>query len=112
MKYFGIKTPKTIKDDSYISWISYDEHNCWSMFLNHSGKDDQNHRFHGSMSEAIRAYESIGYKLVELDVLEKEIEDNIVRRCNGCLALLKDHYVYCPMCGKIDDKHQLYKLYR
>ncbi len=71
MKYFGIKTPETKKDKSYIFWISSDEHKCWSMFLHHPNYNNEINRYHGSISEGIRAYEAIGYKCVELDIKEK-----------------------------------------
>jgi len=67
MKYFGIKTPG---DASYIWWIATDKHQCWGSFFQYPDKNDKMNSHRLPMSEAIRAYESIGYKCVELDVRE------------------------------------------
>ena len=67
MKYFGIKKP-----DGVIWWITDSKHNSWLAFFQFpSDKDTLNaHRL--PISEAASAYESIGYKCVELNVEEAE----------------------------------------
>jgi hypothetical protein len=61
MRYFGIKKPG---DDGYIWWIGEDQHRAWVAFF-------QQMPNRAPMDEAIRAYEAIGYRCVELDVREK-----------------------------------------
>jgi hypothetical protein len=67
MKYFGIKKP-----DGVIWWITDSKYNSWLAFFQFpSDKDTLNaHRL--PISEAASAYESIGYKCVELNVEEAE----------------------------------------
>lgn len=98
IEYFGIKTPKTERNESYIWWITSGEHSSWSMFLNQPNENNKTNplcvycsqvgnRWHGSISEAIRAYEAIGYKCVELKIVEieecicKEMSDNMCWVC-------------------------------
>ena len=71
MKYFGIKTPKIDNKESYIWWITDSEHNSWMCFFTYPDRDKRLNMYRLSIGEAIRAYESIGYKCVELDVTEK-----------------------------------------
>ncbi len=69
MKYYGIKTPTRSNCESYIYWITSDKHTCWELFF---GASDKQHYAHGSMSEAKKAYEAIGYECVELEIFEAE----------------------------------------
>jgi hypothetical protein len=62
-KYYGIQAP-----DGLIWWIEQDEHRAWYSFFDNTAK----HRL--PMYEAIKAYEAIGYRCVEL-------EPNIVQVC-------------------------------
>jgi hypothetical protein len=71
MKYYGIKTPKTDREESYIWWISDSEHNSWDAFFISPDKVHAYNRSRPSMETAIKAYKSIGYKCVELEVEEK-----------------------------------------
>jgi len=77
MKYFGIKTPKTASHSSYIWWISDSEHNSWMSFFNYPNKDKELNSHRLPLAEAIKAYKAIGYRCVELEVVEKD-ETNIV----------------------------------
>lgn len=68
MKYYGIKTPENEYNvGSYIWWIDTDEHKSWDLFFQYNA-----HR--APLYDAIKAYEAIGYKCVELEI--KEVEDN------------------------------------
>ena len=58
MNYYGIITPDNI---DWIGWIGSDEHRVWSNFFN-----DNPHKL--PLAEAIKAYKSIGYKFVELEI--------------------------------------------
>ena len=71
MNYFGIKTPQRNNEDPYIWWIANSEHESWMSFFQYpSAKREMNaHRL--PLEEAIRAYQSIGYRCVALDVQEK-----------------------------------------
>lgn len=68
MRYFGIKSPKS----DPIWWITDSEHNSWMSFFTYPNdlKERILHRL--PLEEAIRAYKSIGYKCVELNITEKE----------------------------------------
>ena len=59
MRYFGIKKP-----DGEVWWIAEDASRAWLQFFGNVPN-------RSPIAEAIRAYESIGYKCVELDVREK-----------------------------------------
>lgn len=59
MKLFGIKTPA-----DNIFWIAEDQYRSWCLFF----KEYPNRP---TISEAIKAYESIGYRCVEVEVIEK-----------------------------------------
>ena len=62
MKYFGIVT---IDNPPNIGWIEESEHDSWLSFFRHT--------VHAVLiKEAIRAYEAIGYRCVELDVAVKK----------------------------------------
>lgn len=74
MNYFGIKTPSGhagLMGKPYIWWIAESQHEAWMSFFQYpSAKRELNaHRL--PIEEAIRAYEAIGYRCVELDVQEK-----------------------------------------
>ena len=68
MKYFGIQTPKTDRDESYIWWIAPSKHLAWDSFFHFPNKDGERNAYRGPMSEAKRAYKAIGYRCVELSV--------------------------------------------
>lgn len=74
MKYYGIKTPGSETDESYIWWISDSEYNTWRLFFTYPNKDGDKNAHRLPLADAIRAYEAIGYKCVELEV--KEIQKN------------------------------------
>ncbi len=63
MKYYGIQTPKQGHQDSYIYWITHSSHESWMLFFQISGNPIK-----FTISEAIKAYKSIGYKCIELHV--------------------------------------------
>jgi len=71
MRYFGIKTPETDNISSYIWWISDSEHSSWQSFFQYPSKSGDINPHRLPLEEAIKAYESIGYKCVELTILEK-----------------------------------------
>ena len=71
MKYYGIKTPPDKVNDSYIWWIATDKYKCWDMFFQWPDKDGGINYSRAPRETAIRAYESIGYKCVELEIREK-----------------------------------------
>ena len=75
MKYYGIKIPKYKARGEYIWYISNSEHNSWDLFFMYPNKELEKYRHRLPMEEAIRAYEAIGYKCVELEVKEKENEE-------------------------------------
>ncbi len=75
MKYYGIKKPQSEGKDSYIWWISDSSHNSWMMFFQYPNKEGERTPYRLCFADAIRAYESIGYKCVELDVTEMEDTD-------------------------------------
>jgi hypothetical protein len=67
MRYFGIKTPGP---DSYIWWLAEDASRAWMAFFTYPDRS-AGHTFHRlPLAEAIRAYEAIGYKCVEIKVTE------------------------------------------
>jgi hypothetical protein len=73
MTYYGIKAPKNSTyngSDPYIWWIANSPDGCWRSFLTFpSERGDRNaHRL--PISEAIEAYQAIGYKCVRLKVEE------------------------------------------
>lgn len=71
MKYFGIKTPSTEGYEAYVWWISNTRSGAWKSFFQYPDKYDRVYAYRLPLEEAIRAYEAIGYKCVELDVKEK-----------------------------------------
>jgi len=72
MKYWGIKTPKTDNQDSYIWWITNNDHSSWMSFFTQSNKDGEFNAYRLPLATAIKAYKGIGYKCVELLIKEKE----------------------------------------
>ena len=70
MKYFGIKTPKTPEQESYIWWITGNKHESWNAFFQWPNKEGNRNYGSPTMYDAIRAYEGIGYKCVKLKVEE------------------------------------------
>ena len=72
MKYFGIKTPRKDNEDSYIWWISNSEHKSWDDFFSYPDKTNNYNPHRVPLDEAKKAYQSIGYKCVELEVTEIE----------------------------------------
>lgn len=71
MKYFGIKTPHRINNNSYIWWIASGEHECWASFFQYPNKDNELNSHRLPLEEAIRAYAAIGYSCIELEIKEK-----------------------------------------
>lgn len=67
MRYYGIQRPETERDPAYIYWIGTSEYDSWDKFFSLTP-----HR--PPLSEAIRAYEAIGYKCVELEIKKKHNE--------------------------------------
>jgi len=70
MKYFGIKTPGCDNHDPYIYWVADTEYKAWDLFFQYPNKDRNFNSHRVPLEEARRAYEAIGYKCVELDVVE------------------------------------------
>lgn len=68
MKYFGIKTPERESEPSYIQWISDSTHNSWSAFFKYPNKDGDVNACRPPLMDAIRAYQAIGYKCVEISL--------------------------------------------
>lgn len=71
IRYFGIKTPKNKNESGYIWWISNTEHDAWTSFFTFPSRDRTVNPYRTPLADAIRAYEAIGYKCIELDVTEK-----------------------------------------
>ena len=59
-RWYGIINP-----DGEIWWVSKEKHSSWMKFF-----DNNPHRL--PLSEAIKAYEAVGYECVELIVKRKE----------------------------------------
>ncbi|MCP4552021.1 MAG: hypothetical protein GY834_08310 [Bacteroidetes bacterium] len=74
MKYYGIKKPKSRYDEEYIWWIADSEHDAWNSFFSYPSKDKRSNGYRLPLSEAIRAYKSIGYECVELEITEKQVD--------------------------------------
>ncbi len=74
MKYYGIKKPKTRYDEEYIWWLADSKDSAWQAFFTYPGKNKDLNGCRLPLSEAIRAYESIGYKCVELEIIEKQAD--------------------------------------
>jgi hypothetical protein len=72
MRYFGIKTPATENEPSYIWWIADGKHEAWMAFFQYPNKDGKRIMYRLCIADAIKAYEGIGYKCVEVEL--KEIE--------------------------------------
>lgn len=74
IRYYGIKTPgkPEIDQESYIYWIGNSEHEAWMAFF-HYPKNGERGLVAFSLSEAIEAYEAIGYRCVELEVKELNV---------------------------------------
>lgn len=66
MQYFGIKKP-----DGRIWWLADSSSNAWMAFFTYPSDKHEKMPHRLPLSEAIQAYEAIGYKCVELDVQEK-----------------------------------------
>jgi hypothetical protein len=72
MKYFGIKTPnESVHLPSYIWWIDQSEHDAWMSFFQYPSKENKLNPHRVPLADAIRAYKAIGYKCVELELIEK-----------------------------------------
>ena len=68
MQYFGIKKP-----DGIIWWLAESEHNSWKAFFSQPSNRQEIMPHRLPVAEAIRAYEAIGYKCIELEVREKSV---------------------------------------
>lgn len=77
VRYYGIKTPEKSYQKSFIWWISIDRSAAWMYFFNYDHDKGQGtaHPFRGSLGEAIDAYEAIGYECVEVNIVEKETNE-------------------------------------
>jgi len=71
MRYYGIKTPEREDYKPYIWWFAESVHRAWDSFFMFPDKKMFLNPHRAPLEEAIRAYESIGYKCVELEVTEK-----------------------------------------
>jgi hypothetical protein len=60
LKLYAIKTPETDSYDSFIYWFAESKTKAWHNFFN-----DNIHKL--PIYDAIRAYEAIGYKCVEIN---------------------------------------------
>ena len=69
---YGIKTPDLIHRKSYIWWIAEDEHRAWQSFFQYPSQHGYFNPHRAPMDDAIRAYKSIGYECVEIEIIEKE----------------------------------------
>ena len=68
MKYFGIKTPAREHQSSYIWWIANTVHDSWSAFFTYPNNVREMNACRPPIADAIRAYQAIGYRSVELSV--------------------------------------------
>lgn len=59
IKLYAIKTPKTDNYPSILYWFAETPSKAWYNFF-----DDNNHKL--PIYDAIRAYEAIGYKCIEI----------------------------------------------
>jgi hypothetical protein len=71
MKYFGIKTPGRENEASYIWWVSSSRSEAWTSFFQYPSAKGEMKAYRLPLSEAIQAYEAIGYSCVELTIQEK-----------------------------------------
>ncbi len=71
MKYYGIKTPNNETYPSYIYWVTSSEHASWHAFFDFPDKDRYMNPLKFNLGTGIKAYEAIGYKCVELEIIEK-----------------------------------------
>ena len=71
-KWYGIKTTEEEHRESYVWWITNSEFDSWMSFFAYATTKG-NAAYHAlPLAEAIRAYESIGYECIELEINEKE----------------------------------------
>ena len=70
MKYYGIKVPERNGQESYIWWIKDSPFEAWSSFFQYPNKDRYLNQHRLPVEEAIRAYEAIGYKCIEVNIIE------------------------------------------
>ena len=61
---FGIQVVESDSQPSHVWWIASTKHEAWLLFFR-----DSAHRL--PLADAIRAYEAIGYRAVELEVRVK-----------------------------------------
>ncbi len=72
MRYFGI-----LKPDGTIWWIADSRHNAWMAFFTYPSNKNEITPHRLPLAEAIEAYQSIGYRCIELGVREKMKLNNI-----------------------------------
>jgi len=60
IKLFAIKTPETDNYNSMVYWFGESTTDAWNKFF-----DNHTHKL--PLYDAIRAYEAIGYKCVEIN---------------------------------------------
>lgn len=65
MRFFGIKKPCGM-----IWWIADSEHNSWLAFFTYPSESGERNAHRLPLAEAIKAYQGIGYRCVELEVRE------------------------------------------
>ena len=70
-RYFCIKTPDR-ETPGYLWWLSDSEHGAWSSFFTYPSKNRELNSFSLPLADAIRAYEGIGYKCVEVELTIKQ----------------------------------------
>lgn len=123
MEYYGIKIPqRSINKPSYIWFISNTPSISWRMFFSSQDKDGEYNAHTYTLAEAIKAYEGIGYRCVELNISVKtimeptvyycnykSIKDNLYKTsCNNEITINElEGFNYCPFCNntiKIEGK--------
>lgn len=73
IQWFGIKTPDKVEKDGYVHWISNSEFDSWHSFFSRTTRGEEAYHVL-PLEEAIKAYEAIGYRCVELEVrIKKDI---------------------------------------
>ena len=68
-RYYGIKSPDP---NTPIWWIAIDKHRTWEQFFTNRGPNREFNAHQLPLATAIKAYEAIGYRCVELEIKEVE----------------------------------------
>ena len=64
--YYGIKTPDSENKKGYIWWIASSEFEAWCSFFQFPNPDGDKNFGRYPLYEAIKAYESVGYRCVKV----------------------------------------------